>query len=71
MERPSRKTFEVYVPTGTEVVAVQGRQSAVRHAKAWSREQTYPVRVEREDGRVRMLFRDGQLVRYGFGSGRS
>jgi hypothetical protein len=40
---------------------------AVHRAKSWSRQQSYPVKVEREDGRVNMTFRDGELVRYGFG----
>ena len=39
-------------------------KKAVRRAKRWSRDTTYPVKVERDDGRVKMTFSDGLLVRY-------
>jgi len=59
----------IYIPTADEdPKEVRGRMKAVRHAKEWSSEQSYPVKVERADGRVKMTFRDGVLVRYGFRS---
>ncbi|HJL20030.1 MAG TPA: hypothetical protein RMH99_30475 [Sandaracinaceae bacterium LLY-WYZ-13_1] len=64
---PQQKTFALYIPDSEDVTHVEGRMRAVRRAKTWSQEQTYPVKVERNDGRVNMTFRDGELVRYGFG----
>ena len=66
-ESAPKKTFAIYIPNTDDVTRVQGRMKAVREAKGWSREETYPVRVEREDGRVAMPFLDGQLTQYGFG----
>ena len=63
----STKTFQIYIPDSEDVRRAEGRLQAVRRAKRWSREQSYPVRVERSDGRVNMTFRDGELVRYGVG----
>jgi hypothetical protein len=68
---PQTHSFAIYVPDSEDVSRVEGRMSAVRRAKSWSREQSYPVKVERDDGRVNMTFRDGELVRYGFGRRRS
>lgn len=67
---PQKKSFEIYIPHSEDVKEVEGRKKAVRRAKSWSDEQDYPVKVEREDGRVNMTFVDGQLVKYAFGYSR-
>lgn len=59
------KTFSLYIPrSDDDAREVEGRMKAVRRAKTWSRDTSYPVRVERDDGRVKMTFNDGMLVRY-------
>ena len=45
-------------------IAVSGRLEAVARAKALSESQPRPVRVERADGKVKMEFRSGGIVRY-------
>ena len=44
--------------------SIDGRIEAVDEAKAISKESGQNVLVEREDGRVKMNFRDGALVDY-------
>ena len=50
--------------TRAEEKVVDGRIEAVDEAKAISKESGQNVLVEREDGRVKMNFRDGALVDY-------
>lgn len=52
------------VVTRTEEKTIDGRIEAVDEAKAISKESGQNVLVEREDGRVKMNFRDGALVDY-------
>lgn len=52
------------VVTRTEEKTIDGRIEAVDEAKAMSKESGQNVLVEREDGRVKMNFRDGALVDY-------
>lgn len=64
-QKKNPRPFEVFIPSSAEEPeAVRGRLRAVRWAKSLSREQSYPVRAVRGDGRVAMTFRDGELVRY-------
>jgi len=64
-KKQSPRPFEVFIPSSAEAPEpVRGRMRAVRRAKSLSREQSYPVRAVRGDGRVAMTFRDGELVRY-------
>lgn len=61
----SEKThqFEI-VPGPSGPISVSGRAEAVQRAKALSADIPRPVRVEREDGKVKMEFRSGGIVRY-------
>lgn len=61
----SEKThqFEI-VPGPSGPISVSGREEAVQRAKALSVDMPRPVRVEREDGKVKMEFRSGGIVRY-------
>ena len=52
------------VVTRSEEKSIDGRIEAVDEAKAISKESGQNVLVEREDGRVKMNFRDGALVDY-------
>ena len=52
------------VVTRSEEKTIDGRIEAVDEAKAISKESGQNVLVEREDGRVKMNFRDGALVDY-------
>ena len=52
------------VVTRAEEKVIDGRIEAVDEAKAISKESGQNVLVEREDGRVKMNFRDGALVDY-------
>lgn len=52
------------VVTRSEEKVVDGRIEAVDDAKAISKETGQNVLVEREDGRVKMNFREGALVDY-------
>ena len=52
------------VVTRAEEKTIDGRIEAVDEAKAMSKESGQNVLVEREDGRVKMNFRDGALVDY-------
>ena len=52
------------VVTRAEEKTIDGRIEAVDEAKAISKESGQNVLVEREDGRVKMNFRDGALVDY-------
>jgi len=52
--------------TRVEEKVIEGRKEAVTIAKEWSLEGGQNVMVEREDGRVKMSFRDGELVDYVF-----
>ena len=52
------------VVTRSEEKVIDGRIEAVEDAKAISKETGQNVLVEREDGRVKMNFRDGALVDY-------
>ncbi|MCA9539211.1 MAG: hypothetical protein KC620_10020 [Myxococcales bacterium] len=45
---------------------VIGRFEAVAEAKDWSENCGQQVALERDDGRVRMSFRDGDLIDYVF-----
>ena len=49
-----------------EEKVIEGRKEAVTVAKNWSLDGGQAVMVEREDGRVKMSFRDGELVDYVF-----
>ena len=55
--------FEI-VPGPNGPISVSGRAEAVQRAKALSADMPRPVRVEREDGKVKMEFRSGGIVRY-------
>jgi len=55
--------FEI-VPGPSGPISVSGRAKAVQRAKALSADMPRPVRVEREDGKVKMEFRSGGIVRY-------
>ncbi len=52
------------VVTRSEEKVIDGRIEAVDDAKAISKETGQNVLVEREDGRVKMNFREGALVDY-------
>ena len=52
------------VVTRSEEKVIDGRIEAVEDAKAISKETGQNVLVEREDGRVKMNFREGALVDY-------
>ena len=52
------------VVTRSEEKTIDGRIEAVDEAKSISKETGQNVLVEREDGRVKMNFRDGALVDY-------
>jgi hypothetical protein len=52
------------VVTRSEEKVIDGRIEAVEDAKATSKETGQNVLVEREDGRVKMNFREGALVDY-------
>jgi len=53
------QTFNVMVGTTTQVVT--GRAEAVTLAKSLSREGNQRVAVERQDGKVQMMFTGGSL----------
>ena len=55
-----------FVTTKVEKRDYTLRTEAVLAAKSWSNEEHASVSVEREDGRVKMTFRDGGLVDYVF-----
>ncbi|MBO6933628.1 MAG: hypothetical protein JJ863_01595 [Deltaproteobacteria bacterium] len=55
--------FEI-VPGPNGPISVSGRAEAVERAKALSADMPRPVRVERMDGKVKMEFRSGGIVRY-------
>ena len=48
---------------------VKGRDQAIEEAKTISTDSGTKVRLERDDRRVHMLFRDGELVEYRFDTG--
>jgi len=50
--------------TRIEERKITGRDGAIQNAKEWSRESGQSVLVERDDGKVKMSFRDGGLVDY-------
>jgi len=65
--RKTPKTFDVYIPDSSDdPMQVAGRMKAIREAKALSDEKNEPVVVQRDDGRVKMRFRDGRLIKYAF-----
>lgn len=63
-EKPkAAKVHNYIVSTRTDREIIHGRQAAVNQAKEMTVDGA-SVQVEREDGRVRMQFRDGSLVEY-------
>lgn len=54
--------FDIKSGLGTQTVT--GRRAAVRKAKELSRHTWRPVHVERDDERVKMRFRRGDLTTY-------
>ncbi|MAQ16417.1 MAG: hypothetical protein CMN30_16700 [Sandaracinus sp.] len=56
--------FEIIAPSADDAISVSGRMEAVARAKALSADQPRPVRVERADGKVKMEFLSGGMVRY-------
>lgn len=61
------RTFDVYIPDSSDdPVQIDGRMKAIREAKALSDEHDQPVIVQRDDGCVRMRFREGRLIKYAF-----
>lgn len=61
MEQTEQQTKEFRVEHYGGTHTVQGRQAAVKMAKRISNERRGRVRVEREDGAVRMQFHSGSL----------
>lgn len=60
----SQKLF--IVSTRMETREIIGRDEAVVAAKTWTVEEPVTVSVERDDGRVKMQFKGGNLVDYVF-----
>jgi len=56
-------TFHIEKP-GETSVKVQGRQAAVREAKKLSAGRGPSVVVKRDDDKLRMEFRRGEIVKY-------
>lgn len=52
------------VAKGDETQKIEGRTAAVRRARELSRTSHRPVRVEREDDRMMMVWRRGNLQKY-------
>ncbi len=48
---------------------IEGRDKAIEEAKAISTESGTKVRLERDDRRVHMMFRDGELIEYRYDTG--
>ena len=65
-DEPEVEPTAFRLATRTEERIVDGRIEAAEAAKAWSKESGQSILVEREDGRVKMNFRDGALVDYVF-----
>ena len=65
-DEPEVEPTAFRLATRTEERIVDGRIEAANAAKAWSKESGQSILVEREDGRVKMNFRDGALVDYVF-----
>ena len=63
-QEPEIHTFQI--KNGQQVTEVEGRMEAIAQAKEVSARTWRPVGLEREDGRVKMNFRDGALVDYVF-----
>lgn len=54
------------IETGSDQQVVRGRQNAVNTARELSTTTWRPIRITREDERMEMVFRRGQLTKYGF-----
>lgn len=61
MKEP-KKTF--IVQQGDQTESVEGRDAAVTKARRWSAKRGRPVQLEREDHKMRMVFRRGELENY-------
>lgn len=59
-------TFHVSLPHQDEPETVESRTEAVELARAMSLDQSRSVIVERDDGRVKMVFREGGLIEYAY-----
>ena len=60
----SQQAFDIIPHDHKRSISVTGRSTAVRRAKTLSNRSSRPVRVERSDGRVKMEFLSGGIVRY-------
>jgi len=66
IEATSSRKNAFTITIGSETNTVQGRTTAVEEAKSISARSGRAIRVERQDGRVRMEFRRGKLETYRF-----
>jgi hypothetical protein len=55
------KTHSFLIHHGDDVAEVNGRQAAVQQAKSVSSDSGRPVRLERDDGKMKMQFQRGAL----------
>ena len=54
------------IEAGQDQRVVRGRQNAVETAREMSAATWRPIRITREDERMEMTFRRGELTKYGF-----
>lgn len=66
IQATSTRSNAFTITIGNETNTVQGRSTAVEEAKSISARSGRAIRVERQDGRVRMEFRRGKLETYRF-----
>lgn len=60
----SDKKVGYLVSNKLEERIIEDRDEAIETAKTWSVEEHMPISVERIDGRVKMIFRNGGLFDY-------
>ncbi len=58
------KVYSFLIHNGDEVATITGRQAAVQEAKEVSLATGRPIRLERDDGKMKMQFQRGTLQTY-------
>jgi hypothetical protein len=54
------------IENGNHTTTIRGRMDAVRKARDLSAQTWRPIRVSSDEARVEMVFRNGELMTYGY-----